>query len=89
MALAHYTKLYDKFFDYARKIVGPSYRPKTLIGTIYHSIKRCKRFILWNVSTLLSFSPFFGSVQYVKPLSSRAESKEIYLVARGFKGRAG
>lgn len=34
-------------------------------------------------------SPFFESAQYVKPLASRPESKEIYLVARGFKGRAG
>jgi len=35
---------------------------------------------------LAQLSPFFQSVQYVKPLSSRPESKEIYLVARGFKG---
>lgn len=38
---------------------------------------------------LAQLVPFFGSVQYVKPLSSRSESKEMYLVARNFKGRGG
>ena len=31
----------------------------------------------------------FETVRHVKPKASRAESSELYLVATGFKGRAG
>jgi 23S rRNA (uridine2552-2'-O)-methyltransferase len=33
-----------------------------------------------------SLRPHFGKVKYFKPHSSRAESKEIFIVALGFKG---
>jgi 23S rRNA (uridine2552-2'-O)-methyltransferase len=33
-----------------------------------------------------SLRPYFGKVKYFKPYSSRSESKEIFIVALGFRG---
>ena len=37
---------------------------------------------------LTSLKRSFASVHHVKPPASRAESVELYLVAKGFRGRA-
>jgi hypothetical protein len=58
MALVLYSIIKDNFFKVARKIIGPSYRPSTFIGSIYHFINRCMKFFFWNISTPLAFCSF-------------------------------
>lgn len=46
--------------EWLKSILGPSYRPATKLGAILHGVRRCIRFIKWNISTASSFISLGG-----------------------------
>jgi hypothetical protein len=60
VALILILDIYRKLLKLARKIIGPSYRPNTIFGFLYHFLNRCRKFFIWNVSNFLIFSPLLA-----------------------------